>query len=226
MKNYLLFFSLCFFAIQAKSQSTNMADMFPKGATYYIKGGDEIPYSKVDSIVASWGGKFNMQHDDGNKITIWKPTEDDAKATEALMAKTAALLNQPAKDFTLTDINGKTYTLASLRGKTVVLNFWFTTCPGCISEMPELNKIKNSYAGKNVVFLGLALDGAPQIKGFLKNHTFDYNLLAEASKVATAYNISLFPTSMVINKDGIISFVLVSSDNVAGMLTTAINAAL
>ena len=34
--------------------------------------------------------------------------------------------NQPAPNFTLTDIQGRTHTLAQYRGKVVVLHFWAT----------------------------------------------------------------------------------------------------
>ncbi len=203
-----------------------MPDMFPKGATYYIKGGNEIAYSKIDSVIASWSGAFNIEHGDNNKIYLAKPTEADARAFEELRSKTNSVLNQPAKDFTLTDVNGKTYTLANLKGKTVVLNFWFTTCAGCIEEMPELNKIRKSYAGKNVVFLALALDDAQSIRNFTKKHSFEYSLLSDAANVAADYKVSMYPTSMVINRQGLISFVQVSGKEITETLPKAIDATL
>jgi thiol-disulfide isomerase/thioredoxin len=45
---------------------------------------------------------------------------------------------------------GKQYSLESLKSKIVVLNFWFTQCGGCITEMPELNELKKAYSGKDV----------------------------------------------------------------------------
>jgi len=60
MKNYLLLFGLFMLTMDAKSQM-KFEDMFPKEASYSIKGGSKIPYNKIDSVVRSWGGTFNKE---------------------------------------------------------------------------------------------------------------------------------------------------------------------
>ena len=44
-------------------------------------------------------------------------------------------------DFTLTDIEGNTWQSDELKGDVVVFNFWFTTCPPCKKEIPELTSL-------------------------------------------------------------------------------------
>lgn len=41
-------------------------------------------------------------------------------------------------ELTGTDLNGNEVDLASLRGKPVVVNVWWSECPPCIAEMPDL----------------------------------------------------------------------------------------
>ena len=47
-----------------------------------------------------------------------------------------------APNFTLTTLDGKQVSLSDFRGKPVMLNFWYTTCPGCLAEIPgmQLNR--------------------------------------------------------------------------------------
>ena len=115
--------------------------------------------------------------------------------------------------------------MAALRGKTVVLNFWFTNCGGCVLEIPELNKLQQQYADKNVAFLALGLDDAIRTRAFLKTHDFRYTLLTEAKDVQATYNVTMCPISMVIDKAGIIRFVQVGGQNIAEALGGAIAAA-
>ncbi len=110
-----------------------------------------------------------------------------------------------APDFEITDINGKTYKLSNLKGKIVVLNFWFTTCPPCISEIPELNKIASKYKKSGVVFLAVTFEDESKIKPFLVEHPFYYNIVSDV-KLVKNYGISGFPTSMLIDKEGKIMF--------------------
>ena len=45
------------------------------------------------------------------------------------MFMSAPLLDQPAPDFTLSDLNGNIHHLADYRGDVVILNFWSAECP-------------------------------------------------------------------------------------------------
>ena len=47
------------------------------------------------------------------------------------------LLNSQAPEFELNDLNGQPVALSDYRGKILFLNFWQTTCPPCIEEMPD-----------------------------------------------------------------------------------------
>jgi peroxiredoxin len=133
------------------------------------------------------------------------------------------MLNHPAPDFTLTDLSGKQWQLSALKGKMVVLNFWFTNCIPCIAEMPGLNKLKESYAASDIVFLALALDEGEATRKFLQTHAFIYTQLPKAIDVSKAYRISVYPTSIIIDRQGVLRFECTGREFAAEKLKTAIN---
>ena len=57
-------------------------------------------------------------------------------------------------------MNGQRVSLEALRGKVVLLNFWATWCGPCREEIPALEKIQRTYAGK-VQVVGLSVDELP-----------------------------------------------------------------
>jgi peroxiredoxin len=228
MKNYLLLMMLCLSAslVSAQEKMMTREDMFPKSAKYYIKGGAEISYDKIDSVMQSWGGRFAMQHvTEGNQEIIYlaKPDADMAKRQQEGMAKLNAMTGKVAPPLELTGIDGKKYAIQDLKGKVVVLNFWFAACVPCKEEMPELNKLKEKYKGKDIIFLAIGLDNAGQIKAFLKTNTFNYTILSDGRKTADAYQVSAFPTSMVIDRSGVISYSHLGGDNIIESLSKEID---
>ena len=52
-----------------------------------------------------------------------------------------------AVDFTVTDVHGEVHNLFSILndGKHVIVDFFFTTCPPCISSVPILNQVYTDY---------------------------------------------------------------------------------
>ena len=50
----------------------------------------------------------------------------------------------PGMDIPL--IEGGTFNVAKRTGKITIINFWFSTCPWCIVEMPDINRIATEYA--------------------------------------------------------------------------------
>lgn len=108
--------------------------------------------------------------------------------------------------FSVTDINGKKITSEELKGKTIVINFWFIGCPPCRNEIPELNKLVDKYAGKDAVFVAFAVDGKAELETFLGKTEYKYSIIPASDEVIKSYNVSVFPTNIVIDGGGKISY--------------------
>lgn len=116
-----------------------------------------------------------------------------------------------APDFTLVDQYGTIHTLSDYKGKTVFLNFWATWCPPCKREMPHIEDIYKEYGSneEDVIILGVAFPnegGEKSKQGIIefledKNYTFPV-VFDESSKLSYYYNISVYPTTFIINPEG------------------------
>jgi peroxiredoxin len=117
-----------------------------------------------------------------------------------------SLLGCKAPDFIAKTITGEPISLAELSGKVIVINFWFTSCAPCIAEMPALNKLVVEFKESEVVFIAFARDNANELSSFLKKRQFDFNIVASSEATAKSYYVDIFgwPTSMAVDKDGIV----------------------
>ena len=59
----------------------------------------------------------------------------------------SSLLSQKAPDFTLPTMTGANITLSELEGTPVVINFWATWCPHCITELPYFESVAQESEG-------------------------------------------------------------------------------
>jgi peroxiredoxin len=236
-----LFFSLilCAFAsatfaqdLAAKKDSSKQSAKggftFPANTKYILPDGKIVNSAGFDSARVSWGGRFSMSHDLSHPdvIKVFPVTADAIKASSEEKIIQATLLNQKAPEFILNDINGKRYDLNQFKGKVVVLNFWFIGCAPCMAEMPELNLIRTNAEFSNVVFLSIGLDNAVAIKHFFTSTKFLYTPLTDGRSVHQAYKVGSCPTSMVIDKKGIIRFIQVTGEKIDDTLPPAIKAVL
>lgn len=118
-----------------------------------------------------------------------------------------ALFDKPsAPKAVFTTLSGERIDLEKLRGKMVLVNFWATSCPGCVSEMPKLIDTYNQYKDRDFVLVAVAMpyDSPNYVQKFVQERQlpFPVALDTNGSAVAAFGNVSLTPTSFLIGKDG------------------------
>jgi peroxiredoxin len=114
--------------------------------------------------------------------------------------------HKPAPDFTYTTLQGEKNTSASLKGNVVLVNFWATTCPGCVEEMSNLAKLQDQFGKQGYKTLSVAMDYDPAIyvNNFVKEQHMPFIVVHDTSgEVARSFdNVNLTPTSFLIDKNG------------------------
>ena len=119
----------------------------------------------------------------------------------------AAKVGTAAPDFTLKDLQGNKQSLSSYRGKVVLLNFWSTTCPPCVGELPSLIAIHNQLKASGLVVLGIAIDPTERpVHELATKMKIDYPILLDGSREVYFDSYGLFgqPVSMIVDRGGIV----------------------
>lgn len=158
-----------------------------------------VEEKKEDSVP---GEKTDTEEETGDS------TKDSQKDSEA--EKDSQIV--PSIDFTLQDQYGQAHTLSDYKGKTVFLNFWATWCPPCKAEMPDIQKIYESYEQEGeeaLVVLGVAAPNTggegseEEIQAFLEKNGYTYPVLMDTTgEVFASYGISSYPTTFMIDREG------------------------
>lgn len=107
-------------------------------------------------------------------------------------------------DVTATTLEGDTIRLADLRGQPVVLNFWASWCPPCRAEMPEFERVWQTYAERGVVMLGVnTSDQADKARTFLLEAAVSYpHLVDNNGDIARLFSATSLPTTVFIDREG------------------------
>ena len=118
-----------------------------------------------------------------------------------------ALIDKPrAPASTFTTLEGQPVSLEALRGKVVLVNFWATSCPGCVKEMPGLIETYRQYKdrGFEVVAVAMSYDPPNYVVNFARTRQLPFPVALNVNgEHARAFgNVQLTPTSFIIGKDG------------------------
>lgn len=107
-------------------------------------------------------------------------------------------------DITLSFFDGHTEELADMTGEPVVLNFWASWCPACISEMPAFGEVHRQLSDK-VRFVGVNmqevnLEAAIDLVG---RTGVEYELAHDPNgQIFNAFGGLAMPTTVFIRADG------------------------
>ena len=149
---------------------------------------------------------------------------NDARIDKMLEGIAHKMIDKPAPDFTLKDIDGNTVQLSKLRGKVVVLDFWATWCGPCKRSLPAMKMAVDKYKNNpDVVFLfihtwerGTAEQANKDAKAYLDDNGFsEFHLVMDTrnpetkkNEAVAAFGVNGIPAKFVIDKQGHIRFQL------------------
>lgn len=135
-------------------------------------------------------------------------------STQVNESGAAGRINAPAPNFEWSDSDGNVLRLSDFRGKIVLVDFWATSCPPCVREMPALNRVVSS--DPDVVVLAVAGykgDTREKAESFLTVLALDRITLVFDSdlETATRYGIIFLPTTFFIDRTGVIRHIQIGA---------------
>jgi len=143
-----------------------------------------------------------------------------SKGDSLHMSLLAQMINQPAPNFSLKDLDGNVVSLKDLKGKVVILDFWSTWCVPCKKSFPAMQLAVNAYKNDpSVKFLFIhtwetAKMPLEDVKKYITQSGFKFQVLMDTKDAAARnlmvedYGVSAIPAKFIIDRSGNIVFKL------------------
>ena len=172
------------------------------------------------ALIASFmlGCKNDVKKVEDNKNEVATEAESDEfdehiKMTDAILSEKheertfgdELKKGAPAVDIKVVDLNGNEATLNDILSgdELTQLDFFQTTCKFCIQAMPDLVEL-DKRDDVRVVLVDVG-ESVETVKEFMKKQEIALPVVVdESGEIAQKYFISGFPTSVFIDKDGIL----------------------
>ena len=126
-----------------------------------------------------------------------------------------------APEIQAVDLNGHPVSLAQWHGHPVYIDFWATTCPGCVQEMPKLVALYQQYhpAGFQLLAVAMSYDDAAQIQKLVNEQHLPFVVVYDAhGDISHAFgDIRLTPTAFLIDDSGHIEQQIIGDPNFADL---------
>ena len=162
---------------------------------------EENIYKKNEYIVIK-GEIFKITGVNTNKSTLVLEKPDLPK--EQLFSTQTGNKPYPfqGEDFTTKEV----ISLEILKGKYVFLDFWAESCGSCIKEFPFLKELYANIDRAKFEIIGIA--GHSSFNGvnrLIKQHGLTWpNIFDDTNKIVNSYGIIGYPTTLLLNTEGII----------------------
>lgn len=112
-------------------------------------------------------------------------------------------------EMTFNTADGETLTLSALleEKELVVLNFWFQDCPWCLREFPVMEVAYQQYREDVEIVALNPVDGSEKIKEFQDAKSLSFPMVACPRSWAVEAGVSGYPTSIFIDRDGVVCLI-------------------
>lgn len=152
-------------------------------------------------------------------IDLTQPLDEAAASTGGATAAPAVAANVPvgtyvgarAPGFTLPTLDDSIVRLSDFLGRVVLLEFWSSGCPACVSALPYLESLRQAYASQGLVIVDVVTNFNHQEARSLLSEGGYTGFVSvrevETSKPTMAlYGVVRVPHAFLIDRTGVIRF--------------------
>lgn len=187
-----------------------------KNGQLVFKAPDGVLTAVVENAPTGYDAESTYRVGTTDPVIVLEAKPADASA----LSSTVFTLGDVMCDFTVEAVGHtgeptdssvtQTYTLSELLQdkKAVVLNFWFENCGPCRMEFPFLQEAYEQYADEVAVLAINPLDGTPlSVAAYAADLGLTFPVAAGDSVWAQALSLSAYPTTVVIDRYGMIAMI-------------------
>lgn len=161
------------------------------------------------SLLDRWASSFDYQnHFDEGLEELRKLTAQynlDSKYIADFEAKRATIKGTPfPSNAKLLDADGNEVSFNTFKGKVVYVDMWASWCVPCIKEIPHLKQLEKEFEGKNIAFVSISIDAAPNAwKQKMKQLDLHGNQLINSdNSLGKSLNVRSIPRFLIYGADG------------------------
>ena len=174
----------------------NKDNLLPRGTRVELSG---TTYEMVHRTV--------LPREMDDRFLQFRPPADARPAGKHDPAASLIKPGTKLKRFQAKDAAGQEWSLQSLlrQRQGAVLNFWFSSCTGCVAEMPFLVKLAPELARRQIALLGVnAIDEGSIVQRTAKTNGLPYPTLVGpgASALSKSVGVQAYPVTLVLDKGG------------------------
>lgn len=136
-------------------------------------------------------------------------SEPETLVDESLDVESGLDVGQRAPDFELQSLDGEMLKLSDYRGQMVMLNFWASWCPPCRVEMPHMETYYQEDDNIEILAVNMTTlerGSREKVPEFVEKHGLTFPILMdEEGDVKDLYKVMVYPTTYIVNEEGIIT---------------------
>ena len=168
-------------------------------------------------LLVAAASALNVASQSGRRITTPRPTQTapiqpplnpEPELSPPVAPSGLLFLPENLRERQIKSLNSGSFRFADFHGKVVVINLWASWCGPCRMEVPEYEKVRKAYAGRDVEFIGLTTEdprtSSNRVNKFLREISFGFRLgWADRETARTLMNgRGAIPQTIVIDADG------------------------
>jgi peroxiredoxin len=165
-----------------------------------IKSSRQAPKFRVLAMMLIGGGLLVI----GIAALLLIPEPSSPGAEQEDSSRAPAVVDFPAPQIQLHDLDGEPVSLADYRGQVVLVNNWATWCPPCRQEMPVLDAFYRDHQHENFTIVAIdAGDPAESVIEFVKRYNMSFPVWVDpGSSALNSFRNNYLPSSYLITKEG------------------------